>query len=102
MGQYDLPKVPRQYAPKRLRRRDPVVPSHPVFGRGPGIPPHAQHIFEPELQCTPNVGRRVGEVLDEVNKDQSAAGAVIHRNLAHDARPLHEHLVDFSHPVRGR
>ena len=29
-----------------------------------------------------------GEVLDEVNKNQSAAGAVIHRNFVHGARPL--------------
>src|SRR5487761_2332609 len=43
---------------------------------------------------------RVSEVLDKVDKDQGAAGSVKHRDLAHDACALHEHLVDFTDPLR--
>ena len=53
------------------------------------------------FNAPPSMRRRVGEVLDEVNKDQRAACAVKHRDLPHDARALHEHLVDFTDPVGG-
>ena len=34
--------------------------------------------------------------------DQRAAGAVKHCDLPHDARPLHEHPVDFTRRVARR
>ena len=84
------------------RGRFAVAPAHSVFRRRAGMVPHAQDVLEQEFQHPSGMRRSVGEILDEVDEDQGAAGAVEHRDLAHDASASHQHLVDLASPITRR
>ena len=77
----------------RILRQVPVTISGAVWGGGET--PALKGMVDPETIIL--AGSAIGRVSPKSNR---ITGAVKHGDLAHDARPLHKHLVDFTCPVR--
>ena len=84
-------EVPCEDALHALANSGLVAPGEPVLGCRAGSVPHAERAkYDPEEQVGAGRGRR--EVLDEVDEDEGAGGAVKEGDLAHEARPLQRDL----------
>src|SRR5665811_2178690 len=79
----EVPCQDARHAPAHSRL---VAPGEPVLGGRAGSVPHAERAKnDPEEQVGAGRGRR--KVLDQVDEDEGAAGAVKEGDLAHEARP---------------
>lgn len=95
-------EIPLQDTPQRRAGGVLIPPAELIFGRRLRPVPHVEHQLPPQSELPVGARRRVGEILDEVDQDQSPGLTVKERDFPYPRIAANEDLVELAGPRLGR